>query len=112
MSIRTLLAVCPNLSLTYYDPLQNIYVTGGTSLVANFAERLTVDLRRMRPYGSTFSVRCAEDKLLNGWKGASAWGHAERNRAWFVTREEYQEKGSEFMKEHAASNPYITPLSS
>lgn len=91
---------------------QNIYVTGGTSLIANFAERLIVDIRRMRPYGSNFSVRCAEDKLLDGWKGASAWGHEKGNREWFVTRGDYQERGCEYMKEHSASNPYITPLTS
>ena len=66
----------------------------------------------MRPYGSTFSVRCAEDKLLDGWKGASTWGREEGNREWFVTRADYQERGSEYMKEHPASNPYITPLPS
>lgn len=91
--------------------VENIYVTGGTSLIANFAERLTVDIRRMRPYTSIFSVLSASDKQLDGWRGASAWGREEGNRTWFVTRAEYQERGCEFLKEHPVSNPYITPLS-
>lgn len=90
---------------------QTIYVTGGTSLIPNFAERLTVDVRHMRPYGSSFSVVGADNKLLDGWRGASEWGKREENRAWFVSRAEYLEKGGEFMKEHPSSNPYLLPPS-
>ena len=63
----------------------------------------------MRPFQSSFTVVGAGDKL-DGWKGASYWGEQEGNREWFVTREEYQERGGEYFKEHAASNPYLTPL--
>ena len=63
----------------------------------------------MRPYQSTFSVVSADHKLLDGWQGASLWGGEEGNRQWFVSRQEYQEMGSEYCKEHSASNPYITP---
>ena len=65
----------------------------------------------MRPYGSHFSVVSADNKLLDGWRGASGWSQREENRAWFVTREEYRERGGEYLKEHPASNPYLTPLS-
>ena len=92
--------------------LQNVYLTGGTSLLPNFAERLTVDLRSMRPYQSSFSVIPAPHKTLDAWRGASSWGGDERNSQWFVSRAEYEENGSEYLKEHSASNPYITPLNS
>ena len=91
---------------------QNVYLTGGTALIPNFVERLKVDLRRMRPAGSTFSVLSADDKLLDGWRGASVWGQEEGNRAFFVSRAEYQERGGEFLKEHSASSPYVTSLTS
>ena len=89
-----------------------MYLTGGTTLIPNFEERLTVDLRCMRPAGSAFSVLGADDKLLDGWRGASVWGQEEANREFFVSRADYQERGGEFLKEHPASSPYITPLTS
>ena len=63
----------------------------------------------MRPYGSAFSVISAGHKQLDGWRGASEWGKGAENRVWFVTRDEYQERGSEYLKEHSLSNPHLTP---
>ena len=89
-------------------PPQNIYITGGGSLFPNFAERLTEDVRQMRPFGSSFSILSAEEKLLDGWRGASVWGRAEGSRGAFVTRGEYEERGGEFLRESGVSNVYVT----
>ncbi|PMD54206.1 actin-like ATPase domain-containing protein [Hyaloscypha bicolor E] len=86
--------------------LKDIFLTGGSSMFQNFDERLRDGLRASLPAGSPLALRRAKDPILDAWKGAAKWagGSAWKNAA--ITREEYLEKGSEYMKEHDLGNAY------
>lgn len=46
--------------------------------------------------------------VLDAWNGARKWARSLNNlQAVSVTREEYDEKGGEYLKEHLASNRYV-----
>jgi hypothetical protein len=78
--------------------LKDIFLTGGSSMFQNFDERLRDGLRASLPADLPLVIRRAKDPILDAWKGAAKWagGSAWKNAA--ITREEYFEKGSEYMK--------------
>ncbi|KAN0106204.1 actin-like ATPase domain containing protein [Hyaloscypha variabilis] len=86
--------------------LKDIFLTGGSSMFQNFDERLRDGLRASLPADLPLVMRRAKDPILDAWKGAAKWagGSAWKNAA--ITREEYLEKGSEYMKEHDLGNAY------
>lgn len=85
--------------------LQNVFVTGGNTLHQSFSRRLERDLRCMRPFQSHFAVSSAEDPVLDAWRGGGLW--APDNLHAFITKQDYFERGPEFMKHHSMAN---TPL--
>ena len=85
-----------------------MFVTGGSSQFPNFDARITADLRAIRPFQSLFHVIPARDKQLDAWRGGCSWSNDSANRQYFVSKEEYLEKGSEFIKEHGASNVCVS----
>ena len=78
--------------------LRDIFLTGGNTLFSGFEERLGRELRAVLPIDSTMGVRQAEDSLLDAWRGAAQWSNELAFRQALVTREEYHEKGSDYMK--------------
>ncbi|PMD25747.1 actin-like ATPase domain-containing protein [Hyaloscypha hepaticicola] len=86
--------------------LKDIFLTGGSTLFQNFDERLRDGLRASLPADLPLVLRRAKDPILDAWKGAAKWagGSAWKNAA--ITREDYFEKGSEYMKEHDLGNAY------
>lgn len=47
--------------------------------------------------------------MLDAWKGARKWTLSDDNLNKFsVTRQEYEEKGGDYLKEHICSNHYIS----
>jgi actin-related protein 5 len=78
--------------------LKDIFLTGGNTLFQNFDERLREGLRGSLPAGSSISVRRAKDPVLDAWRGAAKWAGGSAWRAAAVTREEYMEKGSDYLK--------------
>lgn len=81
--------------------LKDIFVTGGNTLFQNFDERLRSELRAVLPAEQSLTVRKAKDPVFDAWKGAAGWVGKEGGRLWKagrVTREEYLEKGSEYLK--------------
>ena len=62
------------------------------------------ELRAVLPVEATIKLRHASDPLLDAWKGAAQWATETDHRQHFVTRSEYQERGSEYMKEHDQGN--------
>lgn len=49
----------------------NVFVTGGFARTRGFGERLEQELLQMRPAGSSFVVRFAQDMHLDAWRGAA-----------------------------------------
>jgi len=84
--------------------LKDIFLTGGNTLFQGFEERLKRELRAVLPIEASLSVRRAANPVFDAWKGAAQWarepGFAEKS----VSRAEYLEKGSEYIKEHNLGN--------
>ncbi|EME41185.1 hypothetical protein DOTSEDRAFT_55083 [Dothistroma septosporum NZE10] len=86
--------------------LKDVFITGGYSLFQGFEERLRNELRAVLPTELQIGLRKARDPVLDAWKGAAAWAGKTDNRQNFVTREEFAEKGGEYIKEHGCGNVY------
>ncbi|WEW59194.1 Nuclear actin-protein involved in chromatin remodeling [Emydomyces testavorans] len=84
--------------------LRDVFITGGNSLFHGFDERFAREFRGVLPEGSELRVRRAKDAVLDAWKGAAKWAAGPELRMYSVSRQEYLEKGSEYMKEHALGN--------
>ena len=80
------------------DFLKDIFLTGGSSLFQNFDERLREGLRAQLPAGVEIKTRRARDAVLDPWRGAARWAGGKRWKEAKVTKEEYQEKGAEYLK--------------
>ncbi|KAG4027104.1 hypothetical protein MFRU_033g00740 [Monilinia fructicola] len=88
------------------DFLKDIFLTGGNTLWQNFDERLREGLRGHLEAGTEVKIRRAGDPLLDAWKGAAKWSCGDRWKEARITREEYSEKGAEYLKEHDLGNAY------
>ena len=80
------------------DFLRDIFLTGGNTLFRSFDERLREGLRAQLPADVALVTRRAKDPVLDSWKGAAKWAGSSRWKAAAVSREEYLEKGSEYLK--------------
>lgn len=78
--------------------LKDVFFTGGTTLFKNFDERVRDGLKSLLPAESELRVRRAEDALCDAWRGAAGWAGGSGWKAAKVTREEYLEKGAEYIK--------------
>lgn len=87
-----------------YDVLQDIFVTGGQALFENFEERLYNEYKAFLPVEAPLQVRTANDPLLDSWKGISKWARSDDAEAAYLTKEEYEEMGPDYIKEHNLGN--------
>ena len=78
--------------------LGNVFLTGGNTMFAGFEERLRKELRAVLPVEAPVNIQKADDPVLDAWKGAAQWAADPKSAQCFVTKEEYQEKGSEYIK--------------
>ncbi len=91
------------------DFLRDIFLTGGASQFDNFDDRLRVGLTALLPAGSPLRVRRANDAVLDAWRGAAQWAGSDAWRTAAVTREEYQEKGPDYIKVRSTRCPSPHP---
>ncbi|KAJ5979714.1 Actin-like protein arp5 [Penicillium waksmanii] len=90
--------------------LRDVFLTGGNTLFQGFDERLRNELRGVVSLDAELKVRRAKDPVLDAWKGAAQWAgeaQADSNAGFAkssVSRQEYLEKGSEYIKEHDLGN--------
>jgi len=80
------------------DFLRDVFLTGGNTLFKNFDDRVRDGLRALLPADSPLNVRRAGDALLDAWKGAAGWVGTPAWKTAKISREEYQEKGPEYIK--------------
>ncbi|BGP34011.1 Actin-related protein 5 [Rhodotorula toruloides] len=83
---------------------QNIFVTGGNTLVPNFDARLRLSLQPSLPVGHPLNIVRPYDVHLDAWRGLSKWSASSSGRKAFVTRAEYDEKGADWFKGHGWGN--------
>lgn len=84
--------------------VENIFVTGGGSLVPNFTDRLRAEIQSFLPVGTSFNVTHARDPINDSWRGMQKWAASSESQSDYVTRKEYEECGSEYLKEHGLGN--------
>ncbi|CAB44762.1 Actin-like protein arp5 [Schizosaccharomyces pombe] len=84
--------------------VSNVLITGGLGSLPGMETRIKRELTSIMPVGSSINVFRASNPLLDAWKGASEWSVTEKFKAAKVTREEYLEKGPEYIKEHSLGN--------
>lgn len=78
--------------------LNDIFLTGGNTLFSGFEDRLRKELRAVLPIEVQLRLRQASDPLLDAWKGAAQWAREATFKDYSVTREEYHEKGVDYIK--------------
>ncbi|KAG0349774.1 Nuclear actin-protein involved in chromatin remodeling [Podila minutissima] len=87
--------------------VQNIHVTGGMGQIPGLVDRLDFSIRSILPATphKSYHVRRAQDCLLDAWRGAAMFGRdSERLGKISVTRQEYDEYGGSYIKEHGLGN--------
>ncbi|KAG0040371.1 Nuclear actin-protein involved in chromatin remodeling [Podila clonocystis] len=87
--------------------VQNIHVTGGMAQIPGLVDRLDFAIRSILPATphKSYHIRRAQDCLLDAWRGAAMLGRdTERLGKISVTREEYDEYGGSYIKEHGLGN--------
>ncbi|CAG7724135.1 unnamed protein product [Allacma fusca] len=87
--------------------VSNVFLTGGPAIFTGLVDRVEKELLQMRPFQSSFKVHRAQNPLLDTWYGMRQFAVDGRNRKYFVTKSEFEEKGGEYFKEHSASNKYF-----
>lgn len=88
------------------DVLKDIFLTGGNTLFQGFEERLRSELRAVLPAEQSMGLRRAKDCVLDSWRGAAQWAGKKESRSNFITRADFAEKGSEYIKEHELGNAF------
>ncbi|XP_023119811.1 actin-related protein 5 [Amphiprion ocellaris] len=101
--------------LARYTPEQqealvsNVFLTGGNMQYPGMKERVERELLAMRPFQSQFKVTMATRPALDSWFGARDWAleHPAGGSEGWISRQEYEEKGGEYLSEHCASNGFL-----
>ncbi|TKS77330.1 Actin-related protein 5 [Collichthys lucidus] len=112
--METLQYVLARYTLEQQEALvSNVFLTGGNMQYPGMKERVERELLAMRPFQSHFKVTMASRPAVDAWYGARDWalehlpaaggGAAE---GW-ISRQDYEEKGGEYLSEHCASNVFI-----
>jgi len=78
--------------------LKDVFLTGGNTLFQGFEDRFRTELRGVIPVDADLFVRRAADPVMDAWKGAAQWASGPDMSRASVSRQEYMEKGSEYMK--------------
>jgi actin-related protein 5 len=89
--------------------MQNLFLTGGTTLLKNICPRLEMEIRKLMAVDTKISVVRAHDPVLDAWKGAALFANSsERFRESCITRADYDEMGNDYMIEHRLGNMHIS----
>ena len=64
------------------------------------------ELRAVLPADVQLGLRRAKDPVLDAWSGAARWACTSESRSTFVSREEWLEKGGDYIREHNLGNVY------
>ncbi|KAI3959642.1 hypothetical protein MKX01_018141 [Papaver californicum] len=78
----------------------SILMTGGSCLFPGMAERLEAGIRMIRPFQSPIRIVVASDPVLDAWRGASAYAAASQFSVQTFTREDYYEKGEDWLRKY------------
>ncbi|KAG0227057.1 Nuclear actin-protein involved in chromatin remodeling [Actinomortierella wolfii] len=93
--------------------VSNILVTGGMAKTPGLVDRLDAMMRSILPaqvpgQPQNYQVRRARDPQLDAWRGGAMFAREEGMlKQYAVTRQEYEEMGGGYIKEHRLGNYYV-----
>lgn len=90
--------------------VQNMFLTGGNTSFPGFLERTTSEMMAILPFRSEFRIFSAMSPVLDAWRGAAAFARREDFLTHCISRRDYDEYGSDYLKEHMCSNIFVKPL--
>lgn len=64
-------------------------------------------MRQILPFQSTYNVVMAKNVNLDAWHGARDFAQSDDFNTYLTTKHDYDEFGSEYFREHYASNQYF-----
>jgi actin-related protein 5 len=79
-------------------------LTGGFTQLPGLAERIHSSLQSIYPVNTQIKVKRAKDPVLDAWRGAAMFAEDETKTKHFITKQEYEEYGSDYIKEHGLGN--------
>ncbi|XP_035238228.1 actin-related protein 5 [Anguilla anguilla] len=89
--------------------VSGVFLTGGNMQYPGMKERVERELLAMRPFQSHFQASVASRPALDAWHGARDWAlRSEPGGEGWVSRQDYEEKGGEYLSEHWASNASVS----
>ncbi|XP_067628467.1 actin-related protein 5 [Eurosta solidaginis] len=86
--------------------VDNILLTGGCSQFAGLKERLSKELREMRPFQTSFQIYAAQVPELDAWFGAKDFANSDHFNESLSTKRDYEENGGDYFREHLYSNRF------
>ncbi|XP_054739499.1 actin-related protein 5 [Anastrepha obliqua] len=90
--------------------VNNILLTGGCSQFTGLKERLSKELREMRPFQTPFQIFSAQSPELDSWFGAKDFANSNDFTESLSSKKDYEEKGYDYFKEHLYSNRYYANM--
>jgi len=87
--------------------VDHVYLTGSCAQFRGLKERLSKELLALRPFQSSFAIYESKDPTLSAWLGACLQAKKANFNDSLTTRSQYQEHGSEYFREHSASNLFF-----
>lgn len=84
----------------------NVFVTGSAAQLPGLKVRIERELMAIRPFHTPFQVNVARQSALDAWNGAKDFANSSTFQQCVTTKHDYAEYGSEYFREHFASNRY------
>lgn len=80
------------------DFLENVILSGGTTMYTGLADRLKSEITKLAPAGANVKVIASADRKYAVWKGASTLASLSTFSSLWITKEDYEESGAEIIK--------------
>lgn len=83
----------------------NVWLTGGNCQIPNLRQRIVNEFTSFLPSDTPIGVHISKNPSLDSWRGMSKFaGDEELLKKAMITKEEYEEYGPDYIKEHRLGN--------
>lgn len=79
------------------DMFKNIVITGGSTKIKGFVERIEKEIRAKAPESTEINVRAEKDRNYGAWNGASILSQLDYFESICITKEEYDDIGNDIV---------------
>ncbi len=86
--------------------VKNVFLSGGNAQFEGFTERIQAEIQQVLPVGSEVNVT-RETDLSCSWRGAAEFAEAHLGDECWITRQQYDEMGGDYLSEHSCSNLFV-----